>query len=347
MKLPRLRLRERVASALDRSRLPRRALGLRRHTGWPFLTVITYHRIRDVANSGGFDDGVVDATASEFDRQLATLKQHFDFVRIADVQRWASGGSLPKHPVLLTFDDAYRECRDVALPILQRHGAPAAFFVSTQHVEKRRVFWWDRASYILKHATRTRATLPAFENLEIDLGDAARAEATTRRVLRFIKDRFALDIDAFLGALADACGVDWSSTFERTTADRLIASWDDVKALRDAGMEVHSHTRTHRVLQTLSPEEIADELRGSREELESVLREPVRALAYPTGRPIAARPDIARAVLDAGYDVAFENAGGVNRRFPTPSPLTLRRIPMAAGMSPERFETILLLPLLQ
>src|SRR5437868_4589401 len=124
-------------------------------------------------------------------------------------------------------------------------------------------------------------------------------------------------------------------------------SWDDIRAMRKAGMDVQSHTRTHRVLQTLSAEELAKELRGSREDLESAMGEKITALAYPTGRPVRTRGDIGKAVREAGYDLAFENAGGINSRFFKPSPLNLRRIPMAPGISPERFEAILVLPYLQ
>jgi peptidoglycan/xylan/chitin deacetylase (PgdA/CDA1 family) len=308
--------------------------------------VLTYHRVRETPDSGGFDDGVVDATAAEFDQQIALLRRHFSFVTLDDVRRWLAGGSLPKHPVLVTFDDAYRECRDVALPILRRHGAHAAFFVATHHVAERRVFWWDRASYIVARATARHATLPAY-GLELDLQDRAGRERSLHRILRLIKDRFGLAIEPFLAALAEACGVEWSAALERELADATVATWDDVRALRAAGMDVQSHTRTHRVLQTLTPEELDAELGGAREDLESVLREPIRALAYPTGRPVRGREDITRAVQRAGYDLAFENAGGVNVRALRPSPLMLRRIPMSVGLTPQRFETILVLPFLR
>lgn len=344
MKLPRVRLRERVASAVESSGAARSLLHARERTGAPWLTVLTYHRVRATPDSGGFDDGVVDATAEEFDRQIEILRRHFTFVTLEDVRTWLAGGSIPKHPVLVTFDDAYRECRDVALPILQRHQAHAAFFVATQNVAERRVFWWDRASFIVGRATVHHASLPAY-GLELDLQTPASRERSLRKVLRLIKDRFGLAIEPFLVALGEACGVEWNPTLEREHADATVATWDDVRALRAAGMDVQSHTRTHRVLQTLTPSELDSELAGARDDLESVLREPIRALAYPTGRPVRGREDITRAVKRAGYDLAFENAGGVNVR--RSAPLMLRRIPMSVGMSPARFETILVLPFLR
>lgn len=40
--------------------------------------------------------------------------------------------------VLLTFDDGFANHAEVALPLLREHGAPAVFFVTTQHIENPR-----------------------------------------------------------------------------------------------------------------------------------------------------------------------------------------------------------------
>src|ERR1700749_2057743 len=44
--------------------------------------------------------------------------------------------------VLVTFDDGYFSNMK-ALPVLERHGIPAALFVSTDHVLQGKAFWWD------------------------------------------------------------------------------------------------------------------------------------------------------------------------------------------------------------
>ena len=42
----------------------------------------------------------------------------------------------------LTFDDGYRDTRDVALPILERHGAPATVFLAPGLIERSARLWW-------------------------------------------------------------------------------------------------------------------------------------------------------------------------------------------------------------
>jgi len=93
-------------------------------------------------------------------------------------------------------------------------------------------------------------------------------------------------------------------------------TWDDVRALAAAGMDVESHSRRHRVLQTLDEAGLEDELAGSRRELEAQLGRPVQAIAYPVGRRIAHLAPIRRAVEAAGYKIGFTNMSGASRIWP-------------------------------
>jgi peptidoglycan/xylan/chitin deacetylase (PgdA/CDA1 family) len=60
-------------------------------------------------------------------------------------------------------------------------------------------------------------------------------------------------------------------------------SWNQLRELSANGMEVQSHTLSHRPLQTLSSEEIYRELRGSKEKVEQELGIEVSALSFPHG----------------------------------------------------------------
>jgi peptidoglycan/xylan/chitin deacetylase (PgdA/CDA1 family) len=89
-------------------------------------------------------------------------------------------------------------------------------------------------------------------------------------------------------------------------------SWAEVRALKAAGMDVQSHTHAHRILQTISDDEITADLRTSRSILESQIDAPVYALAYPAGKPIEALPGLRRAVRRAGIRLGLTTrAGGV------------------------------------
>src|SRR6185503_908302 len=112
-----LGLRRRLADVLDRVGAVDAILALRRRTWSPWLTVLTYHRIQPAADHP-FDRDVIDASPEEFDRQLAMFGRYFTFVDIASVRAFVRGEKLPPNPLLVTFDDGYRDNLEVAVPIL-------------------------------------------------------------------------------------------------------------------------------------------------------------------------------------------------------------------------------------
>lgn len=87
------------------------------------------------------------------------------------------------------------------------------------------------------------------------------------------------------------------------------------------GIEFHSHSRTHADLTTLDASALAEQLAGSRAELEDLLGHPVEHFAYPYGRHDAR---VQHAVQAAGYRLAFSVMPGFNR--PRGDTLAVRRL---------------------
>jgi peptidoglycan/xylan/chitin deacetylase (PgdA/CDA1 family) len=318
-----------VGDALDRLGLGRVVAAARRHHLWKGtgLTVAVYHRVADPSRIDDLDPELVDATPEDFDAQMAYLRQNFHPIGIDDVLRaHRERRSLPPDSVLVTFDDGYRDNYQIALPILQRHRIPAAFFVTTGYLTDRRLFWWERVNLLVRASTARdlRIDYPAPEVLNLST-PLAKARAK-QRLNRIVKDHYGLDVERFMDGVAKASGVRWSEDDCRRHGDRALMTWDDVRALRAAGMGVGSHTVGHRVLQTLAPTDLATELRASRAQLEEQLGEPVTTIAYPVGKAIARFPAVRQALADAGYELGFTSRPGSNRRPPDDDPFDLRRI---------------------
>jgi hypothetical protein len=138
--------------------------------------------------------------------------------------------------------------------------------------------------------------------------------------------------------------VPWDRETERRYADEMVLTWDQVRALRQAGMEIHSHTRTHRVLQTVPVRDLAWELLGARQDVEEQLGERISGISYPVGHPIASTPAIRAAVNDAGYDVGFSNGSGVSWLWNGFDPLDMRRISIDVGLPLSYFRALCAVP---
>lgn len=343
--------RQRLVDALDRAGVLRGVMQVRRFVPLPIVSVVTFHHVHDTESERGgypYDPEVADATPRQLRRRLEMLARIGTPITMAELLSALDGAALPPNPVMVTFDDGYRSCHDVALPILRELGIPATFFIATWFVTERRLYWWERIAFALGTARRRCAKLSYPMPLEIDAGDLARAR---RRLDDVVRNTRGIDIERFLAELCAALDVEWSRAVDAEHADRLIMTWDQIRALERAGMTVESHTRYHHVLDNVDDDTLRDELVGSRDDLERELGHPVHAIAYPVGRRTGARTR--DAVARAGYRVGFANSNGVNVLWPVAlrgtlafDPLDLRRVSTSVEMPDSMFLTQLAVPAL-
>lgn len=326
---------------LDRSRAFDAILQARARMRMPVLSVLCYHSVGDPGFDYQFDPDVIDVTPELFRKQLMVLRRYFTVIDTGTLRDGLRGAPLPPNPLIISFDDGYRSCVDTALPILQELGFPATFFVATHYVSERRLYWWDKIHCVIKRSPRERVCLRVPRALELELSDR---DAAARQLLALVKAERGLDLERFLEELIQAAGVDWSDEIEEGLTDQLIMRWDDIRTLRDAGMDIQSHTRNHRVLQTLPSKHLHEDLLGARSDIEAELSQEVRTIAYPVGYSIRNEPEIRRAVQAAGYEVGFTNATGVNYMWRNVDPLDIRRIAMDRELSMPMFRGMLAVP---
>jgi peptidoglycan/xylan/chitin deacetylase (PgdA/CDA1 family) len=107
-------------------------------------------------------------------------------------------------------------------------------------------------------------------------------------------------------------------------ADMLRAV--DLPGLEAAGVEIGAHSHTHRQMDLLSENQIADEISRSRDLLAEALGHPIRSFAYPHGYW---RAKVLRLVDAAGFDSSC--AVGNSLCSPRDHPLALSRLMVRAG----------------
>ena len=116
----------------------------------------------------------------------------------------------------------------------------------------------------------------------------------------------------------------------RETSAYPIMSWDQIKELRQAGMEIGSHTISHPYLSKLPESEQEEEIRGSKEIIERHLKEKIAHFCYPYGDFDQRTVTLVRG---AGYTTACTTAWGINKT--TPDPFQIKRVLVAEKISDE------------
>lgn len=291
------------------------------------LTVLGYHRI-SAADEPGFSGypGNAGPGAAGFEQQLDFMTRHYDAIGLHDLLAWLRGeGPLPERPLLLVFDDGYRDQLTLARPALDARGISALFAVATDYVGGQRAFAWDYAADALLRTRRgDRVELPLLG--PCDLG-AERGKIAVRFV-RALKALSGAALQEALGALAQRLDVPpWGAA-----PAGLHLDWDDLRALARGGHAIAAHGRTHASLAWLSPEAMRSEIESSRSCIEREIGAPVAAFVYPYGRSQDFDAGVEAELRRQGFELAFAARGGISflgelRRHP----FAVRRVLVGAG----------------
>ncbi len=113
-------------------------------------------------------------------------------------------------------------------------------------------------------------------------------------------------------------------------------NWEQIRALHGAGMEIGSHTVTHRPPATLNDEDLRYELFESRRILEDGLGAHVTSISSPTGFFNDRMRSIAQ---EAGYRALCMGRAGL--AADDGDPFTLKRVAVKRTISQSQFEALL------
>jgi len=261
----------------------------------PGSLILLYHRIAE----GDADPWSLCVRPSRFAEHLDVL--HGRMARLTDISR-GDTRRMQAGRLAITFDDGYADTLHAALPILERHDAPATVFVATGGVDSGRPFWWDELVTLLgpEDASRQR-------ELHAHLGGLT----PTKR-------------DEQLVALRDRREI----TASPTTKARPL-SRDEIVRLAAGGLvEIGAHTVSHPRLVSLVRQDQEREVRDSRDYLAALLGRPITSFAYPHGEHDATT---CRIVSQAGFARACTSRGGTVRRRTDPLRLPRLEVPDCDG----------------
>lgn len=288
--------------------------------------VFNYHRIGD-ARKTAFDPNVFSSDEAHFARQIELLKARF---RIIDVRRLLdlieSGETVREPLAMITFDDGYRDNYEVAFPILRSMQVPAVFFLPSSYVGSQVVPWWDEIAWLIRKTERRTLDLPWLQNQGVPDGDRG---LFIRAVLTAFK-RSSLGIDVKLDQVRGATG----GQVDLAARAGLFMTWDQAREMRAGGMDIGSHTHSHRILGHLAPEEQAAELASSKALIEKELGEVIHTLAYPVGGPGTYTDTTLSLAKQCGYEAAFNFRPGVNDK-PARQPFDLHRLAVESNAGPD------------
>lgn len=193
------------------------------------VPIVAYHSVRAYIKGESTYQDAYDITPELLEEQLKYIRDHgYTTITFADViANFEHGTPLPPKPVILSFDDGWRNEYEHAFPLLKKYNMKGTFFIFTNPIN-RKEHWM---------------------------------------------------------------------------------TWDEIKEMEAAGMEIGGHSRTHPMLTKIETDAALDkEISGSKKIIENHLGHPIYAFAYPFGLE---NERVRGAVGRAGYVVARTLSSGV------------------------------------
>lgn len=282
------------------------------------VVVLLYHRI----GSNERDPQVLAVSPEHFEQQMIAAKAFGPVLSLRQLTKALSDRKLPKRATVVTFDDGYADNLQHAKPILEKHDVPATVFMTTGTYGRTREFWWDELQGILLEP----GTLPNRLTLDLagqshawELGDISTytlEQARPHSNWRFdtsppptVRHRVYTEIYFLLwnlqhdhrSKIMDDLLAQAGRGITVRPAQRAMND-DEVLKLADGGLiEIGAHTHTHPNLASQPLELQDDEIRRSKQRMESLLSRPVESFAYPFGMHTEKTLQLVR---DAGFKQA-------------------------------------------
>lgn len=127
--------------------------------------VVAFHRIQ---NGADVSDGLT-VDPQMFELYCEFFRRYFHVVPLRELVAKLEKGRPFRRELAITFDDGYRDNFENAMPILERLGLPATFFVVSRWIGTDVVPFWDRALGV-RHPWMTWDQVKTLKNKGFDIG---------------------------------------------------------------------------------------------------------------------------------------------------------------------------------
>ena len=163
----------------------------------PGITILIYHRV------GAGAGGQMDLDPQTFEEQVGWLMHTQRVISLDQAEAELRDGGTLRPGVVITFDDGTTDWVDHVLPTLERHKAPATFYVATDFVD-RQVEFPGGGRPLSWAGLRELATSPVVtigshthRHLLLDRLQAHEVDAELDRSIDLLRDRLEVDPSHF------------------------------------------------------------------------------------------------------------------------------------------------------
>jgi peptidoglycan/xylan/chitin deacetylase (PgdA/CDA1 family) len=254
------------------------------------VTVVLYHHISENIDplTSQLDVSILPELFAE---HISYFKRNYDIIGVNDLL----SSKLPRNPLLITFDDAYRSVLDFGGPILRAANAPAIFFLNPATVISNCVPIDNALSFAVAQLGIDRV----LRLLELPPGGISSMRALSAKIIATLKLSDVSTIKHRIFAEFDATEAEICRSY------KLFLSLPDVTSLGKYGIDIGNHSMHHLLFRGLADPELDVEIAESRELLERISGRSVNCLSIPYGSEIDATKSVLAVARSSGHQAIF------------------------------------------
>jgi len=311
------------------SRLP----GLLRTLSQSRGVIFTLHRVLPETPADFSPNAILQVQPAFLEYVIERLRDlDIDIVSLDEALERLAAGEKGRAFVVLTFDDAYKDNLQYALPILRRQEAPFTLYVPTALVDGVGELWWQAIEDII---ARQQA-------IALTVGDETDyVDTRTHRQKQEVFDTLYWQ----MRKMPEDRRVDLVRNFARAYGHdlhgqcrELIMDWPELRHFASEPLcTIGAHTVHHYELAKLPLEQARDEISRSADILLAQFGQRPAHFSYPLGGPLSAGPREFELARELGFASAVTTRpGGLYQRH-AQDPVSLPRVSLNGYFQSRRY----------
>jgi peptidoglycan/xylan/chitin deacetylase (PgdA/CDA1 family) len=284
--------------------------------------VLMLHRVQPPAAQPFAPNAALAITPAYLERVLRSFRDAgWDIVSLDEALQRVAAARARRRFVCFTLDDGYRDNLVHAAPIFARHAAPFTVYACSSFHDRSFAPFWCALEHVIRAERQVQ-----WGARRLDTRTLAGKQRAFGELAQALADRPVCETRALLSRFVSQHGTSFAEL-----AARDICSWDELRALRDAGACIGCHGVSHAVLRRESEASLRHELSHARARIAAELGQPVRHLAYPYGKPAQAGEREFRVAGELGFASAVTTRKGTLHASHAQHPQAWPRVEVSAS----------------
>ena len=291
-------------------------LQLHRFMRWVYrkkIIILAYHGFTDRKTDKDFGQDL-HLDAEKFRAQAEYLKKYYNVIPLGLLtEHYTSGAKIPDNSVVITIDDGYESSYKLAYPVLKQLAIPAAIFLTTDFIDKKKFLWNDRIEYAINMTKSDSLELKiddGISSFRFDNSDSKKI--CCMKIITKLKLMSQESRDEIIESLERR--LDQKLSIDKDTPEVYRPlEWDEVLEMVKSGtISIGCHTCSHVILTRSSPGNMEKELFLSKQLIEKKTGLSCRLFSYPNGEIADFDYRTKKLLRKLGYSCGLTTVAGMN-----------------------------------